>query len=325
MKYSYQLYGLNLESDLPFSYVPEHSNSGRVADFSVEWHTGKLPTMQGILPIYTSPQKNAQGIPLATCYKIDNIHCIAYADIAVFFLHPTQIICHYQEDGHFKSAEILLLSRIMALIVEGKGWINLHASASLTQAGVIAFAGKSTAGKSTLATGLLQRGLPLLADDFLSIEPQPANQSYLAHPAYPSINLWPEQLAYFQIAGETHLSRVTPNSVKRRFEIIAQNREGFAAEAAPLQCVFLPQRRAFGNPDTGITIERLSGHQAAIELMGQTNFMRLLQALGLAAPRMIRIAALVQQIPVFKVTYPSQFHVLNTVLDQILEVSRQFS
>ncbi len=54
---------------------------------------------------------------------------------------------------------------VLPLIVQAMGVQVLHASAVLNSAGLIALAGISTSGKSTISYALAQRGSPLWADD----------------------------------------------------------------------------------------------------------------------------------------------------------------
>ncbi len=65
-----------------------------------------------------------------------------------------------------------------------RGYEALHAGAIATPDGAIAIAAATGGGKSTLLTELLERGLALMADDVLVLEPRGA-QVPLAHPAPP--------------------------------------------------------------------------------------------------------------------------------------------
>ena len=65
-----------------------------------------------------------------------------------------------------------------------RGYEALHAGAIATPDGAIAIAAATGGGKSTLLAELLGRGLALMADDVLVLEPRGA-QAPLAHPAPP--------------------------------------------------------------------------------------------------------------------------------------------
>jgi hypothetical protein len=61
--------------------------------------------------------------------------------------------------------------RLEPLILQTAGWQALHASAVLTGGGAIAFCGRSTSGKSTLAVACARAGLAQLADDVVLVRP----------------------------------------------------------------------------------------------------------------------------------------------------------
>jgi len=63
----------------------------------------------------------------------------------------------------------LFYRSVLPLALQDRGFEALHASSVLTPAGIVAFAGPSTAGKSTLAFGLSQRGYHQWSDDALVI------------------------------------------------------------------------------------------------------------------------------------------------------------
>ena len=77
-----------------------------------------------------------------------------------------------------------MLDSVLFTVALLKEYEALHAGAVVTPAGVIAITAATGGGKSTLLAELLERGLTLMADDVLILEPRGA-QSPLAHPAPP--------------------------------------------------------------------------------------------------------------------------------------------
>jgi len=76
-----------------------------------------------------------------------------------------------------------LLSRILPNVAIMRGYEALHASAVESPHGVVALAGPSGVGKSTLAAELITRGWPLFADDVLILGY--GNDGVCAHPGTP--------------------------------------------------------------------------------------------------------------------------------------------
>ena len=81
----------------------------------------------------------------------------------------------------------VLLTRVLPNVGIAHGYEALHASAVLTDRGVVAIVAASGAGKSTLALELVRRGRQLFADDTVTLGR--SGEAIEAHPAAPFINL----------------------------------------------------------------------------------------------------------------------------------------
>lgn len=81
----------------------------------------------------------------------------------------------------------MLLTRVLPNIGIAHGYEALHASAVLTDRGVVAIAAASGTGKSTLALELVRRGWPLFADDTVVLGRR--GEAIEAYPAAPFVNL----------------------------------------------------------------------------------------------------------------------------------------
>jgi hypothetical protein len=81
----------------------------------------------------------------------------------------------------------MLLTRVLPNVGIAHGYEALHASAVLTDRGVVAIAAASGTGKSTLALELVRRGWPLFADDTVVLGCR--GEAIEAYPAAPVVNL----------------------------------------------------------------------------------------------------------------------------------------
>ncbi|HEX4463845.1 MAG TPA: hypothetical protein VH042_04305 [Solirubrobacterales bacterium] len=81
----------------------------------------------------------------------------------------------------------MLLTRVLPNVGIAHGYEALHASAVLTDRGVVAIAAASGTGKSTLALELVKRGWPLFADDTVVLGRR--GETIEAYPAAPFVNL----------------------------------------------------------------------------------------------------------------------------------------
>jgi hypothetical protein len=78
----------------------------------------------------------------------------------------------------------VVLDSVLFTVALLQGYEALHAAAVATPDGVIAITAATGGGKSTLLAELLRRGLALMADDVLVLEPR-STDAPLAHPAPP--------------------------------------------------------------------------------------------------------------------------------------------
>jgi hypothetical protein len=81
--------------------------------------------------------------------------------------------------------ERLLLAQALPLAAALQGFELLHASAVAVGGGAAGFTGPSGAGKTTMASRLVQRGARLVSDDVVALERRPGE--LLAHPGPPMI------------------------------------------------------------------------------------------------------------------------------------------
>jgi hypothetical protein len=80
-----------------------------------------------------------------------------------------------------------LLARILPSVRLARGYEALHASAVAGPRGIVAIAGRSGAGKTTLALELIARGMSLVSDDVLTLSL--ARSIVVGHSAPPQMNL----------------------------------------------------------------------------------------------------------------------------------------
>lgn len=112
---------------------------------------------------------------------------LTYGDRAVYLLSSdTKTILCAPEDITEPSWERFLLDAVLLKASEAHGLEALHASAVDGPNGVLAFAGNSGGGKSSLTAELVRRGHAFFADDALTMDR--AYGHVRAHPAPPLMN-----------------------------------------------------------------------------------------------------------------------------------------
>ena len=174
MEYFYRMYGLRVQSQIPFSEAqPERKGT---ADVWIE--LGRVPDF-----LREAGQKGygtwTNGFTAAWFCCRDGTQ--------VYVEKGNKITVELARDPRMLLLTSLLLSAGMALICLQRGEIFLHGSTLRIGEQAVLLCGESGAGKSTVAMELLRRGAGLLADDTVRVHP--GDRGMLAEPSYPQQKL----------------------------------------------------------------------------------------------------------------------------------------
>jgi hypothetical protein len=131
----------------------------------------------------------------------------------------------------------LLIAQVLPFAAVLRGLEVLHASAVADERGAVVLAGRSGAGKTTLALELCRRGARFLADDVLVLEQ--TGQEIQGHPGSPVAGLAHEEARRLHGLGLGMGDRVL--GVNRRERLL---RMSAAPAPAPLHALFFLERRA---------------------------------------------------------------------------------
>jgi hypothetical protein len=198
----------------------------------------------------------------------------------------------------------LIIDQLVPHLVALDGGLVLHSSAVAHRGRALAFLGVTGAGKSSLAAAHVEQGAQLLADDYLLLDP--ADDQYLAIPAYPGLRLWGDSAQRF--GGDVDgLGRVAHYTDKRRLPVEQEPPPTLSLGAI----VVLGRRPA---PDEPVCrVGRIGGRDAYMLVYQQVFRM---ERAGRARQRaeMDRIATLVESVPVLLIEHRRDYDVLPEVL-----------
>lgn len=154
----------------------------------------------------------------------------------------------------------LLLNQVLPLVLSRRGRLVLHASAISWHGQVLAFVGRSGAGKSTMAAACAARGAMVVTDDCLVL--RRAGERWLAAPCDAGVRLWPKTL---ELLGWPRASGVgvAHYTDKRRV--------GTAHPAVRFETDVLPLARLFqlSGPDEPAVSGVLRGRHAVMALASE--------------------------------------------------------
>jgi hypothetical protein len=199
----------------------------------------------------------------------------------------------------------LLLDQVLPRALSHRRRHVVHAAGIAHHSVAVAFVGDTGAGKSTMAGVFAQGGEQLLSDDALVIDP--VGRSHNVIPTYPSLRLWSDSLAELGLDNRD-LLRVAHYSEKRRLKVPLPPAE-HPRSSWPLAVIYYLDPVA---PAAQTTITRLTPREAVAVLLRES-FQLDVTDISATAWLLDRCARLADDIPVFRLGYPRDFHQLDGV------------
>lgn len=311
---SYRLFGLTLASDFPFVHALPHAAGPPDLRFTRALESPVPPGWQSVSPVYVNPRRRPNGEHLVSLYCLNDCDVLRFPSIADFYLWPDRVVCHLVDPVADCLAELHLLGTVLALWLERRAVVALHAASIAVANRAVAFTGSKHSGKSSLAATFVQAGDSLLTDDLLSVRAR--ENHFIGQPGYPQMRLWPEQAQHFLGYYET-LEIVHPAYTKRR--VAVKELGTFCVRPQPLVALYLLQRRDPTKHGTSIEITSVPRAEALFVLIRHCFASQLLNALTHQQRRAALLAPLVQRVPVRRLVFPSGFEYLPRVRRSILD------
>jgi hypothetical protein len=205
----------------------------------------------------------------------------------------------------------VLSGPIQAVLWHQRGLLPLHASVVTVRGRAIALCGHSTAGKSTLAALLAQRGHTVIADDICVID-APAGGAVSVLPGSARLRLWRDALEILGIDPQP-LERAAAGKQKYVLDCGAAS----GPERQPIAALIVRQRLSSGS----IAIDRLRGARAAGALHKVVHMRRPAEALARGCDIFAGLTRLVcAGVTVWRLKVPAGAVHLREAADQILGV-----
>ena len=316
-RYQYEVCGLCIESDIPFSLpqatqrvVPDIRFSLKALGHSADTI---YPNRSPIGEI-----KNGAGYPSITVCQLDQgllLDC-HNTQRRVEFVMPRDgrwIDCYAHSETTVEDIELWLFGLVVSFILQSRGIFSLHAAAVNFSGKAVAFLGTNGCGKSTLAYFLVRKGHALITDDVLPVVDKDGR--VFAVPGSPSMNLWSRTLDH---VGRPDLSSWKPGDAagKHRYGI---DKLGFYRNesAVPLRNIYFLQPTI---PDDGqsVRIDAVTAAQAMVDLLAYTRANSMIEISG--QKNLLRTySLLISQASLRRLTYPRGFEYLDKIYQTILQ------
>lgn len=171
--YKYKAFGLNIHSEI---FLPELvTHKSKTPDLTIKY--GNFDIHSGDTIVEGENFRVTEN----TIYRFwDNIGKFK-------IVNGNEIIINPVLDINNLILRSFILGTVMASLLYQRGLFVLHASAVNINNNVIAFLGSKGYGKSTTAMTFYKEGYPIIADDYIAIDPR--NTIPLIYPGFPSLRL----------------------------------------------------------------------------------------------------------------------------------------
>jgi hypothetical protein len=307
----YQLYGLVIDTDNVLRGVSS------IDDLQVDIRVRCNTSSKRFLKPHTwfMHWHFPKGEPWLSFAKINNGYLLRFHQLADFFINGEGSQITYIPEHGIPEETIhhLLLDQVIPLVINLKGSQALHVSAVLMPQGVVAFAGPTGSGKSTLSGGLFNLGYPLVGDDCLALLVK--NDEIFAMPAYPGLRLWEDALVYLFGDNGTYGS-VAHYTDKRRVEI-EKITNAYCTEPKPLKRIYTIADASEDKDKSDIFIEKLSARESFMALV------RCAFKFDITDQRMLKrqfhfLERMISTVSVRHLAFPRDFKFLPAVREAIL-------
>ncbi len=225
-----------------------------------------------------------QAFPGRFLLKLENIARYLVSDGCEILIDPVP-------DAESDAIRLFLLGSAIGALLHQRSILPLHASAIRVNEGVVAFAGNSGVGKSTLAASFMKNGCQVVADDICAVSV--ASGVPLVCSGSPNLKLWHDAL--HQLGEDPQsLPRVRDSVEKYRLPLA----HGFAEEVLPLRKLYVLRSI---NQDR-FELEHLTGVDKLNALVKNTYRFNFLKGLGGKKEHFSHCAAVGRHVDVCRVS-----------------------
>ena len=254
--------------------------------------------------------RSPDGSVLLACARDGDSYRLGMPGLATFLVEEggAVITCHPHETLPPGTLEHLLIDQVLPRVLTHRGRLVLHAGCVATRHGALGFLGDSGAGKSTLCAEFARAGHPLLGDDGILVRPA-AVSGFEALATYPGLRLLPDPLAHL-FDDRSGGAQVAHYTEKRRLD---RDSGGFtlAPGAEPLRALYWL--------DAGPTVDiQLLPEREAFMALVAASFQLHLDDQERSRGHFERVGALLDAIPVRRLSYPRDFARLGAVREALL-------
>lgn len=292
--YRYKAFGISIGSEFPFEELEAVREQPEVL---IQF--GEVPEH---IPEPSTSGVRFEASPGLFLLKID--------DVAGYLVKDGRYIYIQKENPYVSDNEVrlFLLGPVMGALILQRGLLPVHGSAVKMGEQAVIFSGTPGVGKSTLATGFLNKGYSVISDDISVININGETVPYI-YPGFPQMKLWADMLDKF---GKDRFFKRTLREGLQKYGIPV--RDQYYGRPLPIGHIYILSTH---NKDT-IHSTPLHGMNKFHALKNNTYRWRFLEGLGKKKEHFSLTTQLAEQIGVSRITRPRQSFKLDELMEMIM-------
>jgi hypothetical protein len=283
--YAYMLCGWGTRSDIPLTSMPTSLLATGSVDIRIQIAPGRSPI--------------AKDAGESVCEHSGEFSLIRIEGVADFKVSGGRQICVWPATGATqKDIEIFLFGPVWATLCHQRGMLPLHASAIATGGAIMAFAGHSGAGKSTIAALLGASDYELVTDDILPIS---FNQGSVpgAWPYLRRLKLRSDSIIELALTPTEPVSETLDKD-----KYFVRPKYAGADKWSRIERLYLLE---VDQTDSRVSIDRITGAEAVRALVDQTYHFDFIVGSGRFRDHLASCTQLASKIAVYRVRRSSSF------------------
>ncbi|WZX99288.1 hypothetical protein NSQ26_08035 [Bacillus sp. FSL W7-1360] len=301
--FDYQFYGLTISSSVPLPVGDTKSNkSSTVSDivFEVDINNILNSTYREFDDYVTI---NDDGRHIYTNFLTGNYEISSNRS---YVTCKRFVYCDSLED-----IAACFVGIVLPYILQLKGLIPLHASGVVAGEDVWGFMAGPGAGKSTIQTVLIKRGLKFFTDDVL---PLSISNSVMAYPGYAALKIDKSSIIQSELSFD-NITKLVDGATKY---ICSLSKDEIRSKRSNLKGLFV--LKPYVEQDKGVCMVKLQGQEKLVSIMANTFTLGIVNASTMVSNMNKFSTDIFQNVTVYSMEYPRGLVHLNDVCDRILEV-----
>lgn len=302
--FQYQAYGLELASEIP---LPELTCSTSTACADAVIEIGDLkPVPEDAVSVGPGQWASGDRVWLGSDRVAGMLGSTRAPRIMVE--HGRRIVVEAGSEIELSAIRLYLLGNAIGALLHQRGFFVLHAGAVAVGDNVVAFAGFSGAGKSTMTAAMVDRGHEIVVDDVLAVDLTNA-ECPRAFSGFPQLKLYPEVTGTLGHPQST-LVTLHPDLPKLGHRPL----RGFSHRSRRLSTIYILADSESESESPRIV--GLTQAQAAIELIRHSYAVRIAAqepGSGYGAKHLTQCSALVRSVSVRKLEHTRRLDELPTL------------